>query len=65
MTYAFKSRKLLYNAGIEAKVIKIDMSLSENGCNYGIEIDYSDFYEAIRELKTNDIVYSVYNPTKN
>ncbi len=61
VTYAIKSRKLLKSIGIPSKLIKIDASLSKNGCTHGLEISRSDFFDAIKILKSNGIPYSVYD----
>ena len=59
VTYAQKAKRVLNSANISSKLIKIDSSLSENGCTHGIEIRYNDFLGAINELKEYGIPYSV------
>jgi hypothetical protein len=61
VTYAIKARKLLAGIGIPSELIKVDASLSDKGCNFGIKIPYVRFYDAIEELKARKIPYSVYN----
>ena len=61
VTYAIKVKKLLERAGIRSRLIKVDASVTENGCTYGINIDSSMLYDAVVILKGNGISYSVYN----
>ena len=51
-----KLRRMLLRAGIKSKLVKV----VKNGCVHGIEIDRSDFYNAIIVMKENGINYSVY-----
>lgn len=60
VTYAIKAKKLLERRGIRCKLIKVNSSAVSNGCNYGISIASSLFYDAVLVLKNNGIVYSVY-----
>ena len=39
LTYAIKAQKELAGAGIHAKVVKLDASMSRRGCTYGVEFD--------------------------
>ena len=39
LTYAIKAQKELAGAGINAKVVKLDASMSRHGCTYGVEFD--------------------------
>ena len=59
VTYAFKARKLLLRAGIEAKLIKVSSTESGTGCNHAIEISLDDFYSAVAILRENAVEYSV------
>lgn len=59
VTYASKAQRLLSGINIASKIIKIDSSLSPNGCTHGLEIGYNDFIGAIGKLKENNIQYSV------
>lgn len=42
LTYAIKAQKELAGAGIDARVVKLDPSLSRRGCTYGVEFDCTD-----------------------
>ena len=55
ITYASKLKKILLRAGIDSRQIKGN----NNGCVYGIEIDYEFFYTVIAILRENNIEYSV------
>ena len=59
VTYAFKARKLLLRAGIDAKLIKVNGTASVTGCNHAIEINPDDFYSAVAILRENAVEYSV------
>jgi hypothetical protein len=61
VTQAIKAKKLLTSIGISAELIKVDASLSEMGCNFGIKIPYNRFYDSVGELKERKIHYAVYN----
>lgn len=41
LTYAIKAQKELAGAGIDARVVKLDASMSRRGCTYGVEFDCS------------------------
>ena len=56
VTIAMKLRRLLLRSGIKSKLVKV----VKNGCLHGVEIDRSDFYNAIIVMKDNGIVYSIY-----
>ena len=60
VTYASKAKKLLLRYGISAKIVKIDSTLSDNGCTHGIEISGKDLLETIRILRENEFYYSIY-----
>jgi len=60
ITIGLKGRKALSGRGIKSRLVKIDASQSESGCQYGIEFRSSDFYEAVRALRENGIEYGVY-----
>ena len=60
VTYAIKVKKILERAGIRCKLIKVNASNINKGCNYGINVAASHFYDVIVILKNNGIVYSVY-----
>lgn len=60
ITYAIKVRKLLLGIGIKSKLIKIDPSLTNEGCAYGVEIAEAYLLDAVSELKKRGIKYSLY-----
>ena len=55
MTYALKLKKMLLRYGIKSWPIKSE----KNGCSHGLEIDNSDFYQAIVIMRKNGIDYTV------
>ena len=60
VTIGLKGKKALSSRGIKSRVVKIDASKSQNGCQYGIEFKTDNFYEAIEALRENGIQYGVY-----
>ena len=57
ITYALKTKKILSNIGIKAKVIKT--SSVSNGCAYSIEISEDQLFTVIAELKRQGIDYEL------
>lgn len=64
VTYALKARKALSGIGIKSKLIKVDSSKANKGCEYGIEFPSVNFLDAVAELKNQKINYSLYSETK-
>ena len=62
VTYAIKLRKLLARDGIKSRLVKVDNTLTKNGCSHGLEISDSDFYRAVIIMKENNIDYSIHKP---
>ena len=62
ITIGLKGKKALSASGIKSRLVKIDASQSQNGCQYGIEFKTADFYDAVRALRENEIEYGVYKP---
>ena len=60
VTVGLKGKKALSSHGIKAKIVKIDGSEADKGCQYGIEFRDSDFYSAVSILRENGIEYGVY-----
>ena len=60
VTIGLKGKKALASHGIKSRVVKIDASKSQNGCQYGIEFNADNFYEAVHALRENGIEYGVY-----
>ena len=58
VTYAHKARRLLAQVGITARLIKLDATISKNGCTHGIEFAAEDFYKVVLELKKVGINYN-------
>ena len=61
ITIGMKCKKALAARGIKSKLIKIDYSRSEKGCQYGVEFSERDFYDAISALRDCGIEYGVYD----
>lgn len=59
VTYAVKAKKLLRQAGIYAKLKKVDRMRIKTGCQYAIEIARDDFLSAVAILRTHNIPYSI------
>ena len=60
ITYAIKARRLVERSGIKAKLIKTTSSINDRGCQYGIVIDESEFYDVISVLRDNGVQYQVF-----
>ena len=60
ITIGLKAKKALSACGIKSKLVKIDYTNSENGCQYGLEFDEQNFYEVISTLRKHGIDYGVY-----
>lgn len=60
VTIGLKGKKALSAHGIKSRVVKIDAGKSQNGCQYGIEFEADNFYEAISALRESGIEYGVY-----
>ena len=60
VTIGLKAKKILSARGIKSRIVKIDSGNSENGCQYGVEFNSSEFYNVINALRENEIQYGVY-----
>ena len=60
VTYAIKTKKILSGMGIKSKLIKVDSSKSNNGCEYGVEFPSAFFLDVVAELKKQKINYLLY-----
>ena len=60
VTIGLQGKNALSAYGIRSRVVKIDASKSHNGCQYGIEFEADNFYEAARALRESGIEYGVY-----
>ena len=60
VTIGLKAKKALSAQRIKSRLVKIDASKSQNGCQYGVEFEAESFYEAARILRENGIEYGVY-----
>ena len=59
VTYAIKARKLLQRMKIQSKLIKIDASISPDGCKHGIEFDSDDLFSVVMGLRNAGINYKI------
>ena len=57
MTHAMKAKKALIKRGINARVIKLNTTLYQTGCSYGIEFPSAEFYNAISIIKELGLQY--------
>ena len=64
VTYAIKAKKALASIGIKTKLIKVDSSKRDLGCEYGIEFPSAYFLDVVAELKKEKINYSLYSEEK-
>ena len=64
VTYALKAKKALLGIGIKSKLIKVDSSNRELGCEYGLVFPSAYFLDAVAELKEQKINYSLYSEEK-
>lgn len=65
VTLALKVKKALSKRGIESQIIKIDASVYNVGCSYGIEFSSKEFYTAISIVKDMGITYNHLKKNKN
>jgi len=54
VTYAYKARNYLENAGIKSYVVKTPKNLEKNGCSYSLKVP-GDARSAARQLKNAGI----------
>jgi len=57
MTYAVKAQKVLGFRRIESEVVKLDPSITERGCAWGIQFDCSMVDEVKRVLNNKGVPY--------
>lgn len=60
ITIGLKGKKALAGHGIKSSLVKIDFTQTENGCQYGLKFNESDYHKVISILKENGIEYGVY-----
>lgn len=58
MTYALKAKRALASHYINSEIIKLDSSVTKNGCAYGVKFDCINLYSAENALKSQNIKYS-------
>ncbi len=58
MTYALKAKRALASYYINSEIIKLDSSITKNGCAYGVKFDCINLYSAENALKSQNIKYS-------
>ncbi len=61
ITIGQKCKRALANRGIKSKIVKIDSTNSDRGCQYGLEFNENDFYNVIGILREYGIEYGVYD----
>ena len=59
VTDAIKLERLLSNKNIKTELEKLDPSLTEKGCTYGIEIPCSRTRSASKALQYTDVNYKI------
>ena len=50
LTYAYKGRDALTEAGIKSGVVRLDGTETKKGCRFGLRVSYGDRDEARRAL---------------
>lgn len=60
MTAALKGRKALTSASIPSNIVKLNDSKTLHGCAYGLEFDYSHYYNVQYILHSYSINVSEY-----
>lgn len=60
VTYAIKARGLLRRAGMDARVVKLDVPLVRGGCTHGLSIRADDTLRAAMLLRQEGIAYEQY-----
>lgn len=60
MTAALKGRKALASASIPSNIVKLNNSKAQRGCTYGLEFDYSHYYNVQYILNSYSINVSEY-----
>ena len=60
ITLGLKGKRALSAEGIKSRVVKIDATESKSGCQYGLEFNALNYYDAIRIMRENGIEYGVY-----
>lgn len=55
LTHSIKAKKLLYEYGIDTKVVKPDAQRAEKGCGYGLAVNPADKEQAENLLRANGI----------
>ena len=58
MMYALKAKRALASYYINSEIIKLDSSITKNGCAYGVKFDCINLYSAENALKSQNIKYS-------
>lgn len=58
LTHSIKAKKLLWEHGIDARVVKPDAGRSEKGCGYGVAVSAAESVRAVRLLGENGIPVS-------
>ena len=57
MTYALKANSILSNFSVPSDVIRLNGSVSNSGCSYGVSVATPYLKNAIRILSDNNIPY--------
>lgn len=59
ITHAIKAQRLLTDAKIHSKLIKVDYGTYKDGCIYGLVISDTDYPDAALTLKKGGIAFSL------
>ena len=60
VTYATKAKRALASISISSRLIKIDNTVTSNGCTYGLLINNNEYLSAVRCLMEKNIAYTVF-----
>lgn len=58
MTVAMKAQRALSKDNISCEIIRLEPSMTKNGCAYGIKFNCLSLYSVQNALNTNKIKYS-------
>jgi hypothetical protein len=58
LTHSIKAKRLLWEHGIAARVVKPDAGKSEKGCGYGVAVPSTEGGRALKMLEENGIPVS-------
>ncbi len=55
VTYAMKSERILFESGIDARIVRLTPEQARNGCSFGLEISCKNLNRAISLLQSKGL----------